>query len=339
MSTEIEWTQEVWNFLRGCSRDNAECDRCYAMFVSRRGLLAIDAGLTKLRPKDSKRPGVDWTGKIAVMTERLGLPLRWKKPRKVFVNSMSDLFHPGVPFEVIAAAFGVMAATPRHTYQVLTKRPERAAEFFAWLGTVTMDEMHAGTTKHGVHTLRTDGDGYDLALRAWYALRGSFPWPLPNVHLGVSAGRQETAEEKVPALLRLPAAVRWVSAEPLLGEVDFTKLALADGLVLNALRGVTTHPPHGSITVGPRLDWIVPGGESGSRPRWCDLAWIRRIVKQGAIAGVPVFVKQLGGNPIFYPGNEETGYEGVPQLVEINDAKGGHIDEWPEDLRVRQWPA
>lgn len=353
--SDIEWTDETWNFIKGCSRDaieledgthesNPECDHCYAMHQVHRKLHASDVGLTKLRPKGSPRPGVDWTGKITVLPERLGIPLGWKKPRMVFVNSVSDLFHPAVPFEVIAAAFGIMAATPKNTYQILTKRPKRAAEFFAW--------AEADGAKQD---LLRDGLPNQLLTCAWEACvldierinedtRFTTPtaevfgtaWPLPNVHLGVSAGRQRSAEAKVPVLLQLPAAVRWVSAEPLLGEVDFTKLDLRNGEVLDALRGETTTAT--GIRKGTRLDWLVPGGESGAKARRCDLAWIRSILKQGAAAGLPVFCKQLGANPVWYPGDDTTGYEGFPQFLDISDAKGGNMDDWPADLRVRQWP-
>jgi protein gp37 len=348
MSTKIEWTSETWNFLRGCSRDNEECDRCYAMVQVHRHLQGeLDDGLTKLRPKGAPRPGVDWTGVVKVIEPRLALPLSWQKARKVFVNSMSDLFHPAVPFEVIAAAFGIMAATPRHTYQVLTKRPDVAAKFFAWA-------EEAGAK----YDLLTDGMPPALLACAWEACTLNVErinedtefttpttrvfghaWPLPNVQLGVSAGRPGTANEKVPALLKLPAAVRWVSAEPLLDETDFTKLALADGLMLNALNGAITKPSHRGIVMGPKLDWIVVGGESGTKARRCDIEWIRSIIAQCQKAGTPVFVKQLGSAPVFYPGNEATGYEGIPQILELDHNKGGEINEWPEDLRVRQWPA
>lgn len=322
--TTISWTGETWNPTVGCSRDNAECDHCFAMRVAHRGMDASHRGLTKLRPRDSARPGVDWNGTIRLVPERLSKPLSWKKPRKVFVNSMSDLFHPGVPFEFVAAVFGVMAATRQHTYQVLTKRPARAREFFAWL---------ASTVE-----IVKDGDG-----EVRYCLMQAFKhgvlwkqhidypaWPLPNVHLGVSAGRQETAD-KIWDLLHCPAAVHWVSMEPMLGPVDLMNLKVKDG-VLDALRGtVSVTEKHGYSTPN-RLRWVVPGGESGAKARACDIAWIRDVLTQCAAAGVPAFCKQLGSNPVV------TDDTGTAKRYPILDSKGEDWVAWPDDIKIRQYP-
>lgn len=359
MGTKIEWTAdpttgqrgETWNFLVGCSRDNAECDSCYAMHQTHRGLRLEHRGLTKLRPRDAKRPGVDWTGEVRVLADRLARPLGWKRPRNVFVNSISDLFHAQVPFEVIAAAFGVMAATPRHTYQVLTKRPERAREFFAW--------VEAKGAAYDL--LRPDGMPSALLACAWEAcviddhrinedIAYTTPtvevfgtaWPLANVHLGVSAGRQETADEKIPVLLQLDAAVRWVSAEPLLGPIDLRPWLRADA---------------------PSLDWLVVGGESGHGARPLHVSWVQDIRDQCRAAGVAVFVKQLGPRPIIdaapnhplaWLARNDAVKRWPAELVvartpgteshhtvyaHLRHSKGGDPGEWPEDLRVREWPA
>jgi protein gp37 len=331
--TSIAWTSEVWNFLLGCSRDNEECDRCYAMRVAHRGMDPSHRGLTKIRPKGSAHAGVDWNGEVRFLPERLGIPLHWRKARKVFVNSMSDLFHPRVPFEVIAASLLVMAACPHHTFQVLTKRAARAREFFAWLSEqsdTVWNTLHACAERH---ILPEDFKQLEDRLE--------FPtWPLPNLHLGVSAGRQETAEAKVFDLLHCPAAVHWVSMEPMLGPVDLTRLDLGDGRILDALRGEIHVPPTRGIFFTPnKLAWVVPGGESGAGARACDLAWLRGVLAQGRRAGTAMFVKQLGAKPIFFPGDDVTGYEEIAQRWPISDAKGETMAEWPEDLRVRQWPA
>lgn len=328
--TTISWTSEVWNSVLGCSRDNAECDRCYAMFVAHRGLDPSHRGLTKLRPKDSARPGVDWNGIVRTVPERLAKPLSWRKPRKVFVNSMSDLFHPAVPFEFIAAVFGVMAACPQHTFQVLTKRPERALEFFAWL------EAEASRFDTYPRGLGPIGNIIASAMAAHSVcisvLPGPFPkWPLPNVHIGVSAGRQETAEEKIPPLLECPAAVHWVSMEPMLGPVDLTRLKVGDG-VLDALRGTVTVDPLRGYSTPNRLRWVVPGGESGAKARACDIAWVRDVLTQCSAAGVPAFCKQLGSNPVVT--NDDGSTTRYPTL----DSKGEDWDAWPEDLKIRQYP-
>jgi protein gp37 len=322
----ISWTSKVWNCVLGCSRDNEECDHCYAMFVAHRGMDPSHRGLTKLRPKDSARPGVDWNGTIRTLPERLGKPLSWKKPHKVFVNSMSDLFHPSVPFEFVAAVFGVMAATPRHTYQVLTKRPKRAREFFESLKDKAARRLAMAPPRDTPWQLSP----LDICVqeaRAVDALTASQmgpgyaqSWPLPNVHLGVSAGRQDTAEEKISVLLDCPAAVHWVSIEPMLGPVDLEHLKVEGG-VLDALRGLVTVDEEKGYVTPNRLRWIVVGGESGPGARTCDLSWIRGVLSQCAAAGVPAFSKQVGSNPVFTDG------DGSIKRFPILDSKG-------EDWRV-----
>ena len=321
--TTIEWTDETWNPVVGCSRVSAGCDHCYAMGVAHRfaGVNVAFAGLTKLRPKDASRPGVDWTGEVRTLPERLGEPLRWRKPRKVFVNSMSDLFHRDVPFEFIAAVFGVMAATPQHTFQVLTKRPERMFEFFRWLPAssslaAVLNELWAYAIMNGI-------EHNEISRR----FSGSLRWPLRNVHLGVSVEDHATADARIPLLLGAQSiAVRFVSYEPALGPVDFTNVGLP-GFPhdrYDALRGLY----RGGIE-GHRLNWVIVGGESGPGARPFDIAWARRTVADCRAAGVPVFVKQLGALPI----------GDIAVECRLTDRKGGDWNEWPEDLRVREVPA
>jgi protein gp37 len=318
--TTIEWTDETWNPVVGCSRVSAGCDHCYAMGVAHRGMSPQHRGLTKLRPNDASRPGVDWTGEVRPVASMLEKPFHWRKPRRVFVNSMSDLFHAQVPFEFIAAVFGVMAATPKHTYQVLTKRPERAREFFAWYE----GESGAGADAHAAlfaarEIIERDGVACNELI-----FDDPPEFPLRNVHLGVSVEDQATADERIPVLLQLPAAVRWVSYEPALGRVDFVGIGDGGeiGATYDALRGGMT----GSDVGGPRLDWIVVGGESGQNARPFDLAWARITIAACRAAGVPVFVKQLGAVPIGDIAGE----------CRLSDGKGGDWDEWPADLRVRE---
>ena len=314
--------------------------------------------------------GPRWTGEVRFLPERLGEPLRWRKPRRVFVNSMSDLFHEGVSNEQIAAVFGVMAACPQHTFQVLTKRPERAREWFAWA-----EKLVAG------YDLLRDGMPSALLTCAWEmctseawevelgdewitpdaAIFGA-TWPLPNVWLGVSVEDQATADERIPLLLECPAAVRWVSYEPALGPVDFRYLQPKDPPVeIDALRG--THGvlrPHGGTN--ERLDWIVIGGESGPGARPFDLAWARSTIAQCREASVPCFVKQLGARPIdsalrdvwcngehhytrapndllVAEAERHPSYRVTPHDLSrlLRDRKGGDMNEWPGELRVREW--
>jgi protein gp37 len=320
------------------------------------------------RMPDSLRAYMDavdshgWTGRVACLPERLGEPLRWRRPRRVFVDSMSDLFQPGVPFEFIAAVFGVMAACPQHTFQVLTKRPERALEFFGdWLPSERPGEPECACV------LRARRNGCDIGwppIENGKVRRGR--WPLPNVHLGVSVEDQPTADERIPLLLQCPAAVRWVSYEPALGPVMFTSrwphschgaVGPVDGQEGYDINGCPMCRRCGMKLGGDPsfgLDWIVVGGESGPNARPFDVAWARSTVRQCREAGVPVFVKQLGANPIVpmgeplfawpvgWPPTTRSLSMGAPFSLGMRpvfrDRAGADPEEWPADLRVREWP-
>lgn len=285
------------------------------------------------------RSKAQWNGQVRFIAEHLMDPVRWTKPRMVFVNSMSDLFHENLPFEHIAAIFGVMASAPRHTFQVLTKRPERARSFFEWAA--NCDSGLSGT--HGLlHCISAAlaaevALGEDEILHTTHCADPCGPWPLPNVWLGVSVEDQESADARIPALLQCPAAVRWVSYEPAIGPVDFDAIQCPDegpGLRFSALQ--RAHDDRfGSSDV--TLDWIVVGGESGPGARPFDVVWARSVIEQCAQAGVACFVKQLGALPVRAGASvlvkSEDGSYG-----EITDRKGGKMAEWPTDLRVRQWP-
>lgn len=347
--TTIEWTRgddgtdgKVWNPVVGCSRVSAGCQHCYAERVAHRGMQDAHKGLTVLGAK-----GPRWTGEVRTLPARLGEPLRWRKPRRVFVNSMSDLFHESVPFEFIAAVFGVMALTPQHTYQVLTKRPKRMLEFFEWVARQTYGDLPYNRDPQEYASPQSAMMGalvcHPGPLPGWDAddgeelgrALGAVQWPLPNVWLGVSVEDQATADARIPLLLECPAAVRWVSYEPALGAIDFTHIGGGDelGLTYDALRG---RYEGNDTTGGSHLDWIVVGGESGPGARPYDVAWARNVITQGRETGVPVFHKQLGSRPqdsvIRWVDSEGLA------LGTIHDRKGGDMSEWPEDLRVREWP-
>jgi protein gp37 len=221
----------------------------------------------------------------------LDIPTHWRKPQRIFVNSMSDLFHPGVTGRFISEVFGVMAASPQHTFQVLTKRHAR-------LRSLLSESWFRNAVADYAAEYRRDG---------WV----NTPWPLPNVHLGVSAEDQSWADIRIPALLETPAAVRWVSAEPLLDPLDLLDpyLIPADGCPCES----------GTDYCAPTLDWVVLGGESGPGARPMDLAWAERIVKQCQEASCPVFVKQLGS---------------------VTGGKSHQdVASFPASLQVRQYPA
>jgi protein gp37 len=284
--TSIEWAEQTWNPITGCAKVSAGCKNCYAETIAKR--FWGDRKFTDVR----------------FHPDRLEQPLRWRKPRMVFVNSMSDLFHEDVTNAQIAAVFGIMAATPQHTYQVLTKRPERMVEWFGWVNRECGRMSRAGFCSSAAHDI-LGPFGF-----------GGQPWPLPNVWLGVSVENQETADERVPILLGCPAATRWVSYEPALGPVNLRTHAWVPWVPHSA------RPPH-KPNPNTYLDWVVIGGESGHKARSFDLQWARDVLAQCEAAGVAAFVKQIGSNPID---------------CTITHAKGGDPAEWPADLRVREWP-
>jgi len=297
--TSIQWTDRTWNPVRGCSRVSAGCDNCYAMNIAHRfsGAGKPFDGLTTIR-----RGKVDWTGVARFIPDQLGAPLKWRKPSRVFVNSMSDLFHEDLPDEVIDKVFAVMALTPQHTFQVLTKQPKRAAEWFK-----VGEEL---TTIAGERLAAENG---------WCHPNEGEHWPLPNVHLGASAENQETYDARVPTLIHgCPAAVHFVSLEPMLGPIR--------------LRGT------GHI----HLDWVIIGGESGPGARPFDIAWAEALVADCAENAIPCFVKQLGAHPCLkVEGHPLFSYHhthGDLFCKKLKDRAGGDPSEWPPALRVRQFP-
>lgn len=506
-TTKIEWTDRTWNPTRGCSIVSPGCVHCYAMKQAHRfsGPGKAYEGLTK-----QTSAGPQWTGVARTVESALLEPLSWKKPQRIFVNSMSDLFHEDVPDAFIDQVFAVMALAPRHVFQVLTKRAARMQRFLSDpmtpfriarasdalavktdaavlteeirpiagfpgyfvsnLGRVlsssgsarclfcggavdgiatkaycskkckqnanyyrrvgrprqgesTLVEMSPDVGEQGhmrvmlyargvpcrqlLHRLvlttfvrsanegeqgcHRDGDPTNNALPnlRWGSHEDNWadrkrhgnahshgasrdlsappiPWPLPNCWAGVSVEDQPRADERIPMLLQTPAAVRFISAEPLLSPVDLTRINLGiqrtNGygdrrIGWNALTGWESQFEGDTLRAsrsGPdrRLSWVIVGGESGSGARFCDLAWIRDIVQQCHAASVPVFVKQLGSVPMMselswregslrrilnHRNSRRVPSEFVPILT--SDKKGGLIGEFPSDLQVRQFPS
>jgi len=294
----IEWTDATWNPVVGCSMargsETGGCLNCYAARMATRALWPGEP-LARMTPS-----GPRWTGRVDLRSDRLDAPLRWRKPRRVFVNSMSDLFHEALPFDAVESVFRIMVLAERHTFQVLTKRPERMREFC-----LNRSRKHSDTVP-------------------------------PNVWLGVSVENQKTADERTPLLLQTPAAKRFVSYEPALGTVDLEA-------------AFSVYDKHGEPS-GPRcnkdgsnaVDWVIVGGESGPGARPCDVAWIRSVVCQCREAGVACFVKQLGARPIAdwteWAVLRESGTPVEWSRLRLQHPKGGDPSEWPEDLRVREFP-
>lgn len=293
-TTGISWTDATWNPIRGCSRVSEGCRHCYAETVAARfsGPAQPYEGLVDKHGR--------WNGRIRVVEEHMHDPLRWQRPRKIFVNSMSDLFHENIPDDVIDLIFAVMAAARRHTFQVLTKRPARMHDYFARTSNGAQRSGHVQSSLDGLRTTRRDTPKY---------LPG---WPLPNVWLGVSTEDQPTLDERVQQLLETSAAVHWISAEPLLGSLHLERFLVP---AMHVTWGNTDLPPAqrerptaedvravaqlGRAAARMRgaafLDWVVIGGESGPGHREMDVAWAQAIADQCQTAGVPVWMKQDSG--------------------------------------------
>lgn len=273
-NSKIEWTDATWNFLGGCSPCSPGCDNCAAARLA--------AGRLKNRPlyKGLTKNG-RWTGEVRLCTEIdrgdiLEQPMHWRKPRTVFPCFMGDLFHPAVPIRFLKHVFETIEKCPQHKFMILTKRPKQAIS-------IMRNESFRFFEKVGDY---------------WYILR--------NVHFGVSISNQTEAYEKIPILLKIPAAVRWLSIEPMLGPIDLETLISCPRCA---------PPSH----FEPRLnyiDWVVVGGESGPGARPMHTDWVRNIRDQCNETGVPFFMKQMGGHP----------------------NKRANLKDIPKDLRIREYP-
>lgn len=396
----IAWTEQTWNPIRGCSRVSEGCRHCYAERVAGRfsGPGKPYEGLITIGEK-----GPRWNGKVRLVYDQLHKPIHWRRHRRIFVNSMSDLFHEGLSDEDRDKVFAVMLAcevlAPRkdfapglgHVFQALTKRPEVMRRYLSadpvelvkrWAkagdynihvddGNVMFSELVESAASH-----RTGEDGVRIIeTKQWGFVDQIFP--LRNAWLGVSVEDQASADARIPLLLETPAVVRWVSYEPAIGPVDFGLSSatctccdrwssrwvrlhrpvvseMPFGPLTSAAPGVyrASSNRHGALSVQaldgkpigikpaefdalPRLDWVVIGGESGPGARPFDLVWARSVIAQAKDTGCKVFVKQLGSSAV----DGWLSTRAMQQRVlRLQDRKGGDPSEWPEDLRVREWP-
>jgi len=272
VSTGISYVDETWNPVQGCEAISPGCRNCYAKGIAHR----FGWELTKKKPP----AGVEWTGEVRTVPAALEKPLRWKKPRRVLVPSMGDLFHSGVSTSWIASVFGVMSLCPDHLFLVLTKRPARAARFLRWLRGA--EEPSAFVLQSGLEGL---GMPEGLTIKAEPG-----PWPLPNVLIGISVEDQDRADQRFPFLAEIAALGwrTWVSAEPLLGPLD--RLCVAS---LANPRPLGRHPEW-IPPLAAGVEFLAVGGETGPGARPCEMQWIGRIVLQGEAAAVRLHVKQLG---------------------------------------------
>ena len=325
--TRIAWTDMTWNPVTGCTKVSAGCKNCYA---------------EKVFPRPY--PGRKFTD-VQCHPDRLEQPLRIRKPKKIFVNSMSDLFHEDV-IDFIPDVFAIMALAHWHTFQVLTKRPERMLEIIN--DDVFRDTVDACISMYLENPDRPPSLQWDSSARRTDDARATAPdvtddkyWPLPNVWLGISAENQETFMQRMKIFKDVPAAVKFLSAEPLLGEIEMYK------------SGTTTTPAHDYLVY---VDWVVTGGESGafSKVRPCALEWIESIIKQCDNYRIPCFVKQLGYKVVSEYRTAPADMMSKPEKLKpedyapngevwawvagLQDRKGADPAEWPKEYQVQQFP-
>jgi protein gp37 len=259
MSTKIQWTDESWNPIIGCTKISEGCLNCYAEKMANR-LSAIALS------KSNEEIGFDisgignyslvtnngkWNGITKKVPSALEKPFHWKKPRKIFVCSMGDLFHESVPFEWIDQIFMIIAQLSRHTFQILTKRPDVMLKYFSRFKFKLFD--------------------------TW-----EYEWPLNNVWLGVTTENQEQADKRISILLQIPAKVRFISCEPLLNEIHIERYLIsgADGF------------PEEMDKYHDWIDWVIVGPETGPKARPMQKEWIDNLAIQCLNFDVPFFDKK-----------------------------------------------
>lgn len=298
MSTGIQWTDETLNLAPGCTPISPGCKNCFARTLHTQRYNAFLAGKT-IVSKNYHQP----FDVVQLRPDLILKPFSWREPRRIFVESMGDIFHVDVPDAFLDRVFAMMALTPRHRYQLLTKRAKRMHDYFA--------------TPNVDHRVREQA--IELAKTRGLGLPPGFQWPLPNVWLGVSTENQQLLDERVPYLQATPAAVRFLSCEPLLGPLSFRpKAHNLDDMLRLLSSGDAARP-----ALLDRIHWLIVGGESGPGSRPYDPEWARGIIRQAHEADVAVYHKQVGSNPIG---------------LDVKHKMGGDANEWPLDLRVRQFP-
>ncbi|MCX6500794.1 MAG: DUF5131 family protein [Arthrobacter sp.] len=312
-NTKIEWCDHSWSPWRGCTKVSPGCANCYAETLSKRFPVVF---------------GQWGKGKPRVKAKNWNDPVKWNRTNKdgftvsdppiTVFPSLCDWLDEEVPIEWLAEFLRLVHDTPNLTWLLLTKRPEN---WHSRLVDVRLRLAHMAIAE-------ADNAKKHKALNAWLELWRSGDSPPSNVWVGTSVEDQTRADERIPAMLEIPATGRFLSVEPLLGQVDLNRWLLAE---------------HGRRQIGapPGISWVICGGESGHGARPCNVEWVRSLVRQCKSAGVATFVKQLGASPVIVPQGYDPIDGTLPRphpLFSVTHTKGGDPDEWPEDLRVREFP-
>lgn len=348
--TKIEWSDKVWNCIRGCSIVSDGCRFCYAMRQAHRFNFEGGPyqGLTVLTSTGPK-----WNGDVTLLPDKLGDPMRWKKPARIFVNSMSDVFHEGVDDSFIDRIFGVIQLCPQHIFQILTKRPERMMQYMNEPGRGGKVMEAAAREAFDQDTLVSrHGKLPETAEYHWEASNQlgqsvitvkTGTWPPPNAWLGTSVENQKTFVERMEYLVATKASVRWLSVEPLLGPIDASVVIHPSGWVATAYALANTH-------------WVVVGGESGPGARPMHPEWACTLRDQCNTRGIPYFFKQWGdwspqaangftqwpviepNKPVLLPAHPgRQGQDSHQVMVRLGKHKAGRVldgREWNEYPRI-----
>lgn len=300
--TKIEWTEVTFNPITGCTKITPGCANCYAETMTKRL-----AGMKATKKKYGAGFGV-----VKCHPEELSIPLNIKKPSMIFVCSMSDLFHEKVDYGFTADIYNIIKQTPKHTYQILTKRPYRAVKFYQeYEQLIFKEKLLAYETRDRT---QEEIEEHVPDLQEWVAANPDKFFGYQNIWFGVSVENQATADGRIPYLNRIPGAVRYLSVEPILEEIDLDTY-------LNPYTEKTVQDKFGNyipekVFCKTMIDWMIIGCESGQKHRPCKLKWVRSLVSQGKKAKVPVFIKQL-----VVKGKVET-----------------DVKKFPKDLQIRQYP-
>lgn len=303
----IGWCQQTWVPYTGCDKISPGCEGCYAIRMSWR--LAHNPKTKHFYEGTVKKTAggkLNWTGEIKENIPQLDKPLRTKKPTIFFVNSMSDVFHEALTNEQIDDIFQIMSMCPQHIFQVLTKRHEHMLKYFQW---------------------KMFGHGHKYK-----------EWPLKNVWLGVSVENQKYADMRIPMLLQVPASVRFLSCEPLLGSINFNFTDFPAGMKWrskNYLTGIL-RDENGFIERGAGIDWVICGGESGPDARPIHPYWVEMIKTACEEAKVPFYFKQWGE---FAPGSTAASNKSYAVLLDGRYAPYSELtmQSKPLGLTVGEW--